>query len=92
MLGAVFGVQETLLMRVLPDAYRGRVFTTDRALELATMMVATLVAGGLLSWVSPRTMMLVSGFLSASPGLIWLLALGCNRFSVPAGAVRESYS
>lgn len=56
------------------------------------MMLATLVAGGLLTWVGPRTMMLVSGLLSASPGLIWLLAMGCKRFSVPTGAVRESYS
>lgn len=91
-LGAEFGVQETLLMRVLPDEYRGRVFTTDRALELSTMMLATLAAGWLLTWVSPRRMMLVSGFLSASPGLIWLLAMWLKRFSVPAGAVRESYS
>jgi len=78
-------------MRVIPDDYRGRVFTTDRALELATMTLSMLVAGWLLTWVSPRTMIILSGLLSASPGLVWLLAMWRTRFSVPASAVRESY-
>ncbi|HMV82810.1 MAG TPA: MFS transporter [Blastocatellia bacterium] len=91
-LGAEFGVQETLMMRTLPDEYRGRVFTTDRALELSTMMLSTLVAGSMLNWFNPRTMIVVSGLLSASPGAVWLLAMWMNRFSVPTCAVRESYS
>src|SRR6185295_16834913 len=33
-LGAEFGVQDTLLMRLVPDKLRGRVITTDRASEL----------------------------------------------------------
>ena len=90
-LGAEFGVQETLMMRVLPDEYRGRVFTTDRALELATMTLSMIVAGWMLTVVGPRTMMIVSGMLSASPGVVWLIALSIKRFSVPARAVRESY-
>jgi MFS family permease len=91
-LGAEFGVQETLMMRMLPDEYRGRVFTTDRALELSTMTLSMLVAGTLLNWFTPRTMIVVSGLLSASPGLFWLLAMWLTRFRVPACAVRESYS
>ncbi len=90
-LGAEFGVQETLMMRVIPDEYRGRVFTTDRALELTAMMLSMIVAGWMLTWASPRTMMVVSGLLSASPGLVWLLAMWRTRFSVPTCAVRESY-
>lgn len=90
-LGAEFGVQETMMMRVLPDDYRGRVFTTDRSLEWSTMALATIVTGWLLTWFSARSLMIASGLLSASPGLIWLLALWLSRFSVPAGAVRESY-
>ena len=90
-LGAEFGFQETLMMRTLPDDYRGRVFTTDRSLELATMAISTMVTGWLLTWFSPRSLMIASGLLSASPGLIWLLALWFARFSVPARAVRESY-
>jgi MFS family permease len=91
-LGAEFGVQETLMMRALPDEYRGRVFTTDRALELTTMTLSMIVAGALLNWIGPRTMMIVSGLLSASPGLVWLLAMWRARFGVPAGVVREGYS
>ncbi|MCI0525145.1 MAG: MFS transporter [Acidobacteria bacterium] len=90
-LGAEFGVQETLMMRVIPDEYRGRVFTTDRALELTAMMLSMIVAGWMLMWASPRAMMVVSGLLSASPGLVWLLAMWRTRFSVPTCAVRESY-
>ena len=90
-LGAEFGFQETLMMRTLPDDYRGRVFTTDRSLELATMAISTIVTGWLLTWFSPRSLMIASGFLSASPGIIWLLALWFARFSVPSRAVRESY-
>ena len=91
-LGAEFGVQETLMMRMVPDEYRGRVFTTDRALELSTMTISMLAAGALLKWVSPRSMVITSGLLSASPGLFWLLAMWLKRFSVPTCAVRERYS
>jgi MFS family permease len=87
-LGAEFGFQETLMMRVIPDEYRGRVFTTDRALELATMTVSMAAAGVLLTWTSPRTLMIASGLLSATPGALWLLAMWRTRFSVPSAAVR----
>lgn len=90
-LGVEFGFQETLMMRILPDDYRGRVFTTDRSLELATMALSTIVTGWLLTWFSPRSLMIASGLLSAGPGLIWLLALWFSRFKVPASAVHESY-
>jgi MFS family permease len=90
-LGAEFGVQETMMMRVIPDDYRGRVFTTDRSLELATMALMTILAGWLLGYFSPRVIMITSGLLSASPGLFWLLAMWAARFTVPARAVRESY-
>jgi MFS family permease len=90
-LGAEFGFQETMMMRVLPDDYRGRVFTTDRSLELATMAISTIVTGWLLTWFGPRSLMIASGLLSASPGLVWLLALWFARLQVPTRAVRESY-
>lgn len=90
-LGAEFGFQETMMMRVLPDDYRGRVFSTDRSLELATMAISTIITGWLLTWIGPRSLMVVSGLLSASPGVAWLLALWFARFRVPTRAVRESY-
>ena len=90
-IGMEFGVQETMVMRVTPDEYRGRVFTTDRALELSMMMISMVLAGWLLTRYSPRTMMIASGILSAIPGVAWLLAMWLARFSVPARAVGESY-
>jgi MFS family permease len=86
-----FGVQETLVMKVVPDEYRGRVFTTDRSLELGMMTVSMILGGWMLKWFSPLTMMVISGMLSASPGVVWLLAMWLKQFSVPARAVRESY-
>jgi MFS family permease len=91
-LGAEFGVQETLMMRVIPDNFRGRVFTTDRALELSTMTISMIVSATLLTWVNPRTMIITSGLLSATPGVIWLLAMWRTRFGVPEAAVRDDYS
>lgn len=91
LLGAEFGVQETMMMRVLPDEYRGRVFTTDRSLELSTMALATIISGWLIEWMGPRALMTLSGILSATPGVVWLLAMSLKGFSVPARAVSESY-
>ena len=88
-LGAEFGLQETLVMRVVPDLYRGRVFTTDRALELSTMALSMLIAGPMLTRVSPMLMMVVSGLLSASPGAWWLISMRLKTFSVPSHAIRD---
>jgi MFS family permease len=91
LLGAEFGVQETMVMRVLPDEYRGRVFTTDRSLEFGMMTLSMIVAGYLLTFINPRTMMIISGLLSASPGIVWLFVLWLTKFRVPSRAVSESY-
>ena len=76
-LGAEFGVQETLMMRMLPDEYRGRVFTTDRALELSTMTISMLVAGALMKWFSPRSMVIVSGF-NVYPNEVEAVVTACH--------------
>ncbi|HKV39059.1 MAG TPA: MFS transporter [Blastocatellia bacterium] len=89
-LGAEFGVQETFMMRVLPDSIRGRVFTTDRSLELGMMTVSMTIGGWMLTWMDPRTMMVISGLLSASPGIVWLIAIWSSGFRVPGTAVRDT--
>jgi hypothetical protein len=55
------------------------------------MTFSMIVASWLLTWISPREVMMVSGLLSASPGLLWLLAISLTKFRVPAHAVRASY-
>jgi hypothetical protein len=91
LLGLEFGVQETMVMRVLPDDYRGRVFTTDRSLEFCIMTFSMGIATWLLNYISPLEAFVLSGLLSASPGLFWLLAISVAKFRVPSNAVRESY-
>jgi MFS family permease len=83
LLAVEFGVQETMMMRVLPDNLRGRVFTTDRALELTTMSLSMFVAGGLLTRAGVRPLVVASGLLAGSPGLLWLLARWRMGFEVP---------
>jgi hypothetical protein len=71
-IGVEFAIQDTLLMRSIPDRLRGRVAITDRAAEILVMSLSTGVAGWSLSWVSIRTLAIISGILSGVPGLIWL--------------------
>jgi MFS family permease len=80
-----FGIQDTLLMRLLPDNLRGRVITTDRAAEILVTSITTFVAGWSLHLISPRTLMLISGLLSGSPGIVWLLLFVSGRIHLPAG-------
>jgi MFS family permease len=83
LLGVEFAVQETLLMRLVPDGLRGRVSTTDRAMEIFVISVSTGLAGWSLHAISPRTLTIVSGLLSATPGIVWLALLASKRLSVP---------
>jgi MFS family permease len=82
-LGAEFGVQDTLLMRLVPDKLRGRVITTDRATELLTWSVATTIAGWSLHVITPRTLTVVSGLLSSCAGAVWLILFATGRVRLP---------
>jgi MFS family permease len=82
-LGAEFGVQDTLLMRLVPDKLRGRVITTDRATELLTWSFSTSIAGWSLRAITPRTLTVVSGLLSAVSGVVWLILFASGRVRLP---------
>src|SRR4029078_7273105 len=73
LLGAEFAVQETLLMRLVPDNLRGRVSTSDGAGEMTIWAFSTAVAGWSLHTITPRTLTVISGVLSATAGLLWLV-------------------
>jgi Major Facilitator Superfamily len=81
-----FAVQETMLMRMLPDGLRGRVFTTDRAAEILVMSLSLIASGWSLRTISPRTLTLISGLLSASPGVMWLLLFALGKLRLPRSA------
>jgi MFS family permease len=82
-LGAEFGVQDTLLMRLVPDKLRGRVITTDRASELLTWSVSTTIAGWSLGGITPRQLTIISGVLSASSGAVWLILFATEKVRLP---------
>ncbi|HKS28942.1 MAG TPA: hypothetical protein VJS44_14040, partial [Pyrinomonadaceae bacterium] len=89
LLGVEFAVQETLLMRLVPDGLRGRVSTTDRALEIFVISVSTGLAGWSLHAISPRALTVVSGLLSATPGIVWLVLVASRRLAVPELSAKE---
>ncbi len=82
-IGTEFALQETMLMRLLPDRLRGRVMTTDRAAEIFIMSVTTVFAGLSLRVITPRTLTIISGLLSATPGLIWLVLFAWGKLRLP---------
>jgi MFS family permease len=82
-IGMEFALQETMLMRLLPDRLRGRVMTTDRAAEIFIMSVTTVFAGWSLHAITPLTLTIISGLVSASPGLIWLVLFAWGKLRLP---------
>ena len=71
-LGAELAVQETLLMRLVPDDLRGRVNMIHHAGEILTWGLATGLAGWSVQWLSPRELTVISGLVSGVAGLAWL--------------------
>jgi MFS family permease len=83
LLGVEFAVQETLLMRLVPDNLRGRVSTTDRACEMLVWTFSTVVAGWSLYSITPRSLTVVSGLLSGIAGLVWLVLFAARVVRLP---------
>jgi MFS family permease len=83
LLGAEFAVQETLLMRLVPDHLRGRVSTSDRAGEMLIWAFSTAAAGWSLHTITPRTLAVITGLLSGTAGLLWLILFVTRRVRLP---------
>lgn len=84
-IGVEFAVQDTLLLRLLPDNLRGRVVTSDRAAEIGVVSLSGIAAGWLLTGpLTPRGLTVLSGLLSAAPGLVWLLLFATKRLTLPS--------
>jgi MFS family permease len=88
-LSAEFAVHITLIMSLLPDRLRGRVSTTDRAAEIFVMSLSTVAAGWSLHAISPRTLTIICGLLSASPGLMWLGLFARGKLKLPQTGTTE---
>jgi MFS family permease len=89
LLGAEFAVQETLLMRLVPDYLRGRVSTSDRAGEMLIWAFSTAAAERSLHWMNVRTLTLVAGLLSGLSGLMWLMLFASQRVRLPRRLVHR---
>jgi len=89
LLGAEFAVQETLLMRLVPDNLRGRVSTSDRAGEMLIWAFSTAAAGWSLHYVTPRGLTFASGLLSGLSGVVWLVLFALQAVRLPRRLVHR---
>jgi MFS family permease len=89
LLGAEFAVQETLLMRLVPDNLRGRVSTTDRAGEMLIWAFSTAAAGWSEHSISTRTLTLIAGLFSGISGIMWLVLFTTARVRLPRRLVHR---
>ncbi len=64
----------TLLLRHVPDEFRGRVFATLETLVWGTMMISMALTGLATERYDPRTIGTVAGILSCSTAVVWTVA------------------
>lgn len=71
--GVEYAVQETAFQRSLPDYIRGRISTLDRGAELTVFGLSSYAAAEAMRFISPETLTMVSGVLSAAAGVVWFV-------------------
>lgn len=72
-IGVEYAVQETLFQRSLPDYIRGRISTLDRGAEMTIFSLSSYLASLAIYGISPQSLTVISGILSASAGIVWFL-------------------
>ncbi len=79
----------TQLLRHVPDAYRGRVFSTIESLTWSVMMFSMMAAGVASQYYNPRIIGTWSGILSSTTALAWGLLSATGRLPEPCpGSIR----
>lgn len=71
--GVEYAVQETMFQRSLPDQIRGRISTLDRGAEMTVFGLSSFAAGELMYLITPQTLTIISGVLSALAGVVWFI-------------------
>lgn len=71
--GVEYAVQETMFQRSLPDYIRGRISTLDRGAEITMFSLSSYFASLAIYGISPQSLTVISGLLSASAGIVWFL-------------------
>jgi hypothetical protein len=74
------------LLRIVPNAFRGRVFSTMESLQWSVMMLSMAAAGVASQYYDPRTIGAIAGALSSSTALFWGWAHFTGRLPEPARA------
>ena len=74
------------LLRIIPNAFRGRVFSTMESLQWSVMMLSMAAAGVASQYYDPRTIGAIAGALSSSTALFWGWAHFTGRLPEPARA------
>ncbi len=77
--GVEYAVQETMFQRSLPDYIRGRISTLDRGAELTMFGLSSYVASEMMFLITPHTLTLISGILSALAGVVWFIRERSSR-------------
>jgi MFS family permease len=91
--GVEYAVQETMFQRSLPDYIRGRISTLDRGAEMTIFGLSSYFSAELMYYISPQTLTVVSGVLSASAGVVWFVRMksakniGCQNQLMKAGEI-----
>ncbi len=74
--GVEYAVQETMFQRSLPDYIRGRISTLDRGAELTVFGLMSYAASEMMFYITPQTLTVISGILSAGGGIVWFVRQG----------------
>ena len=59
------------LLRIVPNAFRGRVFATMESIQWSVMMISMLLAGVASQYWDPRTIGAIAGALSSTTAIFW---------------------
>ncbi len=79
--GVEYAVQETMFQRSLPDYIRGRISTLDRGAEMTIFSLSSYFASLAIYGISPQTLTVISGILSASAGIVWFMRERRDEYS-----------
>jgi len=87
---AATGVSSVLnmwqLLRMVPDAFRGRVFSTMESMTWSVMMVSMTLAGIASQYWDPRLIGTMAGALSSTTAIFWSWANWTGRLPEPVRA------
>jgi MFS family permease len=76
-------LNQSQLLRLTADEYRGRVFSTLESLRWSVMVISMAAAGVASQHVGPRTIGLVAGLFGLATGIGWWLADTAGRLPEP---------